>query len=120
MSLYNQLGGEDTIDAVVDHFYENILKDQRLNSFFKGIDMQKQGKLMKSFLTYAFGGPHEYSGEDLRSAHVHLVEGGLNDSHFDAMKENIGHTLKEYGIPEILIDRIDNIIEHYRKDILNK
>ena len=120
ITLYEQFGGEEAVDAIVDHFYEKVLQDDRINTFFRNADMAHQRKMMKSFLTHAFGGPDEYTGKDLRSAHAHLVEGGLRDSHFDAMKDNINHTLKEYGISDNLITRIDNVIEQHRNDVLNK
>jgi hemoglobin len=47
--------------------------------------MDAQRAKQKSFLTMVFGGPHEYTGKDMRTAHAPLVEKGLNDSHFDAV-----------------------------------
>ena len=88
-SLYERLGGEAAVDAAVDKFYEKVLADERIRHFFTETDMAKQRRHQKSFLTFAFGGPQNYSGRGMREAHRKLVEEhGLNDSHFDAVIES--------------------------------
>ena len=94
-SLYEQIGGDAAVNAAVDVFYRKVLSDDRINQFFEGVDMEKQAAKQKAFLTMAFGGPHNYTGKAMREGHAHLVERGLNDSHFDAVMENLGATLKE-------------------------
>ncbi|MGD8884606.1 MAG: group 1 truncated hemoglobin, partial [Gammaproteobacteria bacterium] len=102
-TLYEKIGGEPAVDAAVDIFYRKVLADDRINQFFDGIDMDRQAAKQKAFLTFAFGGPNNYSGKDMRDGHAHLVERGLNDSHFDAVMENLGATLKELNVPDELI-----------------
>jgi len=65
-SLYEQLGGADAVNAAVDIFYRKVLADDRINHFFENIDMAKQAAKQKAFLTMAFGGPHHYTGLDMR------------------------------------------------------
>ncbi len=120
MSLYEQLGGEAAVNAAVDIFYRKVLKDARINRFFQGIDMERQAAKQKAFLTMAFGGPNNYSGLDMRRAHAHLVAQGLNDSHFDAVVEDLGATLKELNVPDALIAQVAAIAETTRNDVLGK
>lgn len=120
MSLYTDLGGEAAVNAAVDIFYRKVLKDDRIKHFFDGIDMAKQAAKQKAFLTLAFGGPNNYSGEDMRKGHAHLVAKGLNDSHFDAVMDNLGATLKELNVPDHLIAQAAAIAESTRKDVLGK
>jgi len=119
-TLFTRLGGEAAVDAAVDIFYRKVLADDRINQFFDGVDMDKQAAKQKAFLTMAFGGPNNYTGEDLRKGHAHLVERGLNDSHFDAVVENLGGTLKELGVADDLIGEVAAIAETTRNDILGK
>ncbi len=119
-SLYEQLGGEKAIDAAVDKFYEKVLADDRVNGFFKGVDMDRQRRMQKAFLTFAFGGPNAYAGRDLRAAHAHLVARGLNDTHFDIIVEHLGATLKEMGVKDELIAHAAKVANSVRNDILNK
>lgn len=119
-SLYEKIGGEAAVDAAVDIFYRKVLADDRISTFFQGIDMDKQAAKQKSFLTMAFGGPNSYSGMDMREGHAHLVKDGLNDSHFDAVMEHLGATLTELNVPAELITEAAAIAESTRNDVLGK
>jgi len=120
LSLFEQLGGSAAVDAAVDIFYRKVLSDDRINHFFDGVDMDKQANKQKAFLTMAFGGPHNYTGLDMRKGHAHLVERGLNDSHVDAVIENLGSTLKELGVKDDLIAQVAAIAESTRDDVLGR
>lgn len=119
-SLFEQIGGEAAVDAAVDIFYRKVLSDDRINHFFGGVDMGKQAAKQKAFLTMAFGGPNNYTGEDMRTGHAHLVKDGLNDSHFDAVVENLANTLKELNVADNLIEQVGAIAESTRNDVLGK
>jgi hemoglobin len=120
MGLYEEIGGEAAVNAAVDVFYRKVLADERINKFFAGVDMGNQAAKQKAFLTMAFGGPNNYTGMDMRRGHAHLVVKGLNDSHFDAVMENLGATLKELGVPDNLIGQAAAIAESTRNDVLGK
>src|SRR4051812_30823063 len=117
-SLFEQLGGEAAVDAAVDNFYRKVLSDDRVSRFFEDVDMDRQRGKQKAFLTMAFGGPHNYSGKDMRAGHARLVAMGLNDSHFDAVVELLGSTLKDMGVPNELIGQVAAIAESTRPDVL--
>jgi len=119
-SVYDRIGGEAAVNAAVDIFYRKVIADERINSFFDGVDMDKQAGKQKAFLTMALGGPNNYTGEDMRKGHAHLVARGLNDSHFDAVMENLGATLQELNVPGDLIAEAAAIAESTRNDVLGK
>jgi hemoglobin len=119
-SLFERLGGEAAVNLAVDKFYRRVLVDDRINSFFEGVDMDKQAAKQKAFLTMVFGGPHNYTGLDMRQGHKHLVARGLNDSHFDAVIENLGATLKELGVSDADIAEVAALAETTRNDVLDR
>lgn len=119
-SLFEKIGGKAAVQAAVDVFYKKVLADERINTFFKDIDMNDQRRKQILFLTYAFGGPNNYNEKSMREAHARLVTQGLNDSHFNAVLENLGTTLKELGVPDQLIQEAAAIAETTRKDVLGK
>lgn len=119
-TLFEQLGGEAAVDAAVDIFYGKVMADDRINGFFEGVDMEKQARKQKAFLTYAFGGPNNYSGRTMRNAHAKLVKQGLDDSHFDAVVENLGATLQELNVPDNLIAEAAAIAVTTREDVLGR
>lgn len=120
MGLYDEIGGEAAVNAAVDIFYRKVLKDDRIKHFFDGVDMDRQAAKQKAFLTMALGGPNNYTGEDMRRGHAHLVAKGLNDSHFDAVMENLGATLTELNVPANLIAQAASIAESTRNDVLGR
>ena len=120
-SLYERIGGEVAINAAVDLFYNKVLADGRIKHFFTNTDMVRQRQHQKMFLTYAFGGLPNYSGQGMRGAHAHLVEKlGLKDSHFNAVLENLGSALKELNVPGDMIAEAAAIAESVRSDVLGK
>jgi hemoglobin len=120
MGLYEEIGGAPAVNAAVDIFYRKVLQDDRIKRFFTGVDMTRQAAKQKAFLTMAFGGPNNYTGLDMRKGHAHLVAQGLNDTHFDAVVENLGATLKELKVPDGLIAQVAAIAETTRNDVLGR
>ena len=119
-TLYEQLGGQPAVEAAVDLFYRKVLTDARINKFFEGVDMDRQIAKQKAFLTMVFGGPANYTGKDMRTGHAHLLKLGLNDSHVDAVIENLGQTLKELGVSQPLIDQVAALANSVRNDVLGR
>ena len=116
-TLYERIGGEAAVDKAVDIFYEKVLADERINSFFENIDMFAQARKQNAFLTMVFGGPNDYTGEDMRNAHAGM---GLNDEHFNAVVEDLAATLSELGVGDGDIQEVANIAESVRDDVLNR
>ncbi len=119
-TLYERIGGKDAIDAAVDIFYGKVLADERIKHFFDNTDMDEQRKKQKRFLAYAFGAPVKYEGKDMRTAHAHLVERGLNDDHFNAVGENLVNTLIDLKVPQDMIDEVVALVETTRDDVLGR
>lgn len=117
-SLFEQLGGMQTVDLAINIFYAYVMNDARINHFFRWVDMENQSYKMKTFLAYALGAPIKFSGRSLRESHSHLVAAGLNDEHFDAVLENLTGTLRQLGIAEDLIEKVTKVAEGSRDDIL--
>jgi hemoglobin len=116
-SLFDRIGGAAAVDAAVDIFYRKVLKDARIARFFDTVDMDRQRVKQKSFLTYAFGGPNNYSGKDMRAGHAHLK---LTEEHFNAVVENLAATLQELKVPGELIAEVAKIAGTTKNDVLNR
>lgn len=117
-SLFEKLGGMHAVDVAVNVFYAHVINDDRINHFFRWVDMETQSYKMKKFLAYALGAPINFSDKSLKDSHSHLVKAGLNDKHFDAVVENLVATLRELGIAEELIEQVGKVAEGTREDIL--
>jgi hemoglobin len=119
-TLFERIGGEKAVNAAVELFYRNLLSDGRVARFFDGVDMNEQIAKQKSFLTMAFGGPNNYTGVDMRNAHKRLLEKGLNDSHVDAVLENLDRTLRQLGVGEREVKEVCDLANSVRNDVLSR
>jgi hemoglobin len=120
-SLYERIGGEPAVMAAVALFYDKVLADPLTSPFFAGLDMRQQTIKQVAFMTWAFGGPAEYKGRDLRAAHAGLVrDRGLSDAHFDAVAGHLQATLEELGVERPLIDEVLALIGGTRNDVLSR
>jgi hemoglobin len=119
-TLYEKIGGKKTVEKAAHFLYVNILKDDRINIFFKDIDIEKQKRKMTAFLNYIFGGPSLYIGKDMRRAHENVVAKGLSDEHVDAMMECVSKALTEIDIDKETIGEVIKTIEAHRDDVLNR
>jgi hemoglobin len=116
-SLYHKLGGKAALDAAVELFYKKVLADVRVKHFFDDINMTAQRRKQKEFLSAALGGPLPWTGKDMRKAHEGLT---LDESHFNAIAENLVATLKELKISQDLIDQVVAVVATTKDDVLNR
>jgi hemoglobin len=116
-SLFERLGGEPAVNAAVDIFYKKVLADESIKHFFDTVDMERQRRKQKNFLTYAFGGPNNYTGLGMRNAHKHL---NLQEEHFNAVAGHLQSTLEELKVPQNIIGEVMTIAASTHDDVLNK
>lgn len=116
-SLYQRLGGKAAIDAVVEAFYVKVLADARIKHHFDDINMDKQRRQQKAFLSAAFGSPVAWKGKDMRRAHEGLK---LTEADFNAVAENLVSTLKDFKVKQELIDEVVAIALSVKDAVLNK
>jgi hemoglobin len=118
-SVYDLLGDDRRpMRLVTSAFYRLVLTDDKLAPYFAGVDMDKQVVMLAEFLAMAFGGPHSYTGRDLRTAHAGLV--GLTDAHFDRVVAHLADTLRHYGVGEGDVATVAAVAETLRDDVLNR
>jgi hemoglobin len=114
-SLFDRLGGQDAIDAVVDEFYDRILSDERVAHHFEDTDMTELRVHQAQFIAVVTGGPVEYDGADVREAHEGM---GITDEEFDAVADHLDASLETYDVSETDRQQVLTEIESYRPAIV--
>ncbi len=94
-TLYERLGGEGAITAVVDEFYDRVIADEQVAGYFDDVDMQKQRAHQAQFISSVTGGPVEYSGAEMESVHADM---GITPSDFQAIATHLEDALAEFGV----------------------
>lgn len=115
--LYEKIGGEQAIAKVVDYFYELVLADDTVNHFFKNTDMEKQRKHQTKFISFALGGPNQYTGASMAKAHKGM---NLQPVHFNAIATHLHDALAHFGVSEPDIDQVLTHVSSLKDDILYK
>ncbi|MDQ0970214.1 hemoglobin [Neobacillus niacini] len=117
-NLYEKVGGEEAIAKVVDYFYsELVLKDDTVNQFFEETDMEKQRRHQSKFISFALGGPNQYTGQSMAKAHEGM---NLQPEHFNAIVKHLHDALAHFGVNERDIDTALTKVASLRDDILYK
>ena len=95
-SLYDRLGGQPAITAVVDDFVGNVAADNRINGFFARTDIPRLKRLLVEQICAGTGGPCTYTGRDMRTAHRGM---NINDAQFNALVEDLVKSLDKFKVP---------------------
>jgi hemoglobin len=113
-SIYDTIGGEPALVAVVDDFYERVLGDAKLAGFFAGTSMNKLKGRQVEFFAAALGGPHVYTGAPMRQVHQGR---GIYQEHFDLVAGHLVAALGAAGVPEEIISQIVGVVAPLARDI---
>ncbi|TNY35914.1 group I truncated hemoglobin [Thermomonospora catenispora] len=114
-SLYESIGGEDALIAVVDDLYRRILADPLLKDFFASSNMSRLKGRQVEFFGAALGGPMTYTGASMRQAHAGL---GLRPEHFEAVAGHLTGALADAGVPQETIDEIMKLVAPLADEIV--
>ena len=78
-----------------------MLSDDITSPFFANTDMTKQKNSQKQFITLVTGGPNNYTGADMKTAHAKFK---IGKKEFDETWNNLHKALNFYKVPENLIN----------------
>lgn len=111
VSLYEQLGGEAGISAVVTDFYARITADDLLGPWFTSADDDLMQFHLKAYLSVALGGPEGYTGRSMRRAHGGLA---ITPEAFDTVLVRLADSLSAAGVDEDLVTRVVAVVATLR------
>lgn len=118
MSIYEEIGGQEALIAVVDDFYDNrVLADPELKSFFEGTNLPRLKGMQVEFFTTALGGPDVYQGRTMQEVHRGR---GIEQHHFDLVAKHLTEALQAAGVPQDKVDTIIGAIAPLSEDIVSK
>lgn len=115
LSDYDRIGGGPAVAQVVDRFYQLILADDQLASYFDSVDMPRLKRHQVLLISQVLGGPVSYDGRDLAAAHAGLA---ITDEAFGRVVAHLVTTLKEFDVPAEIIDRVGAALGPTQKDIV--
>ena len=114
-ALYDRLGGQSAIVAVIDGFVGRCAADDRINAKFARTDVPRLKSMLVDQVASATGGPATYTGRSMRETHDGMaVTGG----EFDALVEDLVATLNKFVVPDVSQGQLLGILGPLRGDIV--
>jgi truncated hemoglobin YjbI len=134
-TLFDRLGGDSAIHAIVDDFIDRVIQDPRVNWARKGVrsggNLFRRGESvawtpspenvarvklhMAQFLALATGGPAHYEGQTIESSHEDMR---ITNAEFDATVGVLKASLDRLQIPSQEQKELLAIIESTRPQIV--
>ena len=96
-SLFERLGGQPAINAVVHEFVLTTKADARISQFFINTDPVKLEQAMDDHVCSITGGGCTYRGKSMRDAHTGMKVG---DADFAAFMDDLKQVLVKLNVPE--------------------
>lgn len=115
-TLYDRIGGAETISKLVDSFYQKVTADPELRHYFANASMDKLLRMQKEFFSSATGGPITYSGRPLSQVHRGMA---ISKREFGRFTNHLIETLKEVGVEEKDSYEIISRVNLYADEITN-
>ena len=114
-SLYEWLGGEAKVRKIVNDILDKNYNNPHIGHHFPKVDMKKLKQLVFEFFSMGTGGPHRYTGRDIRASHAGL---NLNEDDFQRGNLDIEQALKENGIGETERNEVMAILNSMKRDVI--
>ncbi len=116
-SLYDRLGGEASIKAVVDEFVANVGADARINKYFENANLDRLKGHLVNQIGQASGGPQSYTGRDMKTVHAGM---GIDEPAFNALVEDLVKALDKFTVPEQEKSELLAVLGPMKGDIVEK
>jgi len=119
-SLYERLGGYDTISEIIDEFLKKMFADPQVGKYFIGMGTDTREQLRqknKLLMCKSTGGPCKIINREMKLAHAGL---GVTDSDWQVTVSHLAGTLESLKVGEqeqrellLMISRLkEYIVEH--------
>lgn len=119
--LWDRLGGQKVVEAVVHDFVTAVAPDPKVNFLRDGrfaLDangMKALERRLVELVSAASGGPLKYTGRDMKSSHAGMR---ITEEEFNAAAGHLVAALKKFGVPQAEIDELIGLVGSVKKDLV--
>jgi hemoglobin len=97
-ALFQRIGGEAGLAAILQDFYRRMSTDILIGYFFDGKDVAAIAEMQKRFLMRGWGAAPSYTGKPPAQAHAQLPP--ILKGHFDRRLRLLEAVLRDHGVEE--------------------
>lgn len=116
-SMYARVGGAPFVKKLADVLYKHALADERLNPFFRNINIECLKGRMSGMLSFVLGHSAGYAGFDLRESHANLIKyRGLTLDLVDVFIKHFKEALEELDCTQCIVEEATHVLSAYRHE----
>lgn len=116
-SLYDDLGGEIALQAIISDMMDLTLADPQMAPIFVDSDIERLKNLLFIHTCHIADGPCEYEGQDMRRAHDGL---GIRTMHFNRLVENMQVAMDNQDISFRIQNRLLARLAPFHDDVTER
>lgn len=115
-TLYERIGGQDTIEKLVDQFIKNIANDEQVLPYFRKSDVTHFRNGFIAHFCSVVDGPCEYKGDNMVDIHTGM---NINEADFNRTVELLIDAMESVGISYRQKNEILARLAPLRKEIMH-
>ena len=115
-SLYDRLGGHDSIAAVARTVFENHCKNPLIKTRYADSDPEHVIQRVTEFMCAGFGGTEQYTGEDMLTAHTGM---NISETEFNTVVDDVLSALETHNVAQGEKDEILCALWSMRPEIVH-
>jgi hemoglobin len=115
VTLYQELGGEQGVDALVDEMLLNVIEDERVGEIFANSNLARLRRLLAEQVCSLADGPCTYSGFSMRESHRGMA---VTEVEFNAVVQALADALDELEVAVATQNRLLARLAPLRDDIV--
>lgn len=116
-TLFERLGGDAKVRKIVNDVLERNANNPLIAHHFSNIDMGGLKQKAFEFFSMGTGGPHQYTGRDMRTAHANM---NISIKEYDSATEDTLSALNDNGVGQEEKNEVLAILEYLKGDIVTK
>jgi truncated hemoglobin YjbI len=106
-SLYERIGGADTVSAMVDELYVRLTRDPRVRHYFDPARLDRLKAAQRRWFTSVLGGAPESDRPDLAAAHAHL---DISDDQVSVVVHHLDESLATAGVDAAVRRQVTSLV----------
>lgn len=114
-SLYEQLGGKESIRMVMDDFVVRLKADPRIGDQFAATNADRLASQLTDQVCEATGGPCKYVGLDMKAAHAGMT---ITKAHFNALVEVLQTSMNAHNVPFDIQLEVLSMLAPMHRDVI--
>ncbi len=114
-TLFERIGGRETLERVHKHFYDLVYKDPWIGLYFQEVPQETIENQQSDFMMKAMGGANRYCGKLPIPAHRHMF---ITNELFDLRTRLLREAIRSVGLSPELEEEWIKIDNAFRKGIV--